>query len=100
MSEVPGIDRDDTFLHLLTTRPSNRVSNSLNDYDGENHMVDDDTIAFSSQSIDESPEDDISLRINARPGDDPVNNTSSNETRNDPPEGIHPPNIALPAVMQ
>ena len=100
MSEVPGIDRDDTFLHLLTTRPSNRVSNSLNDYDGENHMVDDDTIAFSSQSIDESPEDDISLRINARPDDDPVNNTSSNETRNDPLEGIHPPNIALPAVMQ
>ena len=82
------------------TRPSNRVSNSLNDYDGENHMVDDDTIAFSSQSIDESPEDDISLRINARHNDDSFKNTSYNKTQNDPPEGIHPPNIALPAVMQ
>ena len=36
------------------------MSNSVNDYGGENHMVHDDTIDFSSQSIDESPEHDIS----------------------------------------
>eukprot|EP00580_Thalassiosira_gravida_P001419 CAMPEP_0201600764 /NCGR_PEP_ID=MMETSP0492-20130828/1780_1 /ASSEMBLY_ACC=CAM_ASM_000837 /TAXON_ID=420259 /ORGANISM="Thalassiosira gravida, Strain GMp14c1" /LENGTH=86 /DNA_ID=CAMNT_0048063659 /DNA_START=170 /DNA_END=430 /DNA_ORIENTATION=+ len=81
MSEVPGTDRGETFIHRLMTGHSERVSNSLNDDDGENDMVDDDASAFSSQSIDESTEDDISPRISARPNDDPVNNTSSNQTR-------------------
>eukprot|EP00580_Thalassiosira_gravida_P006483 CAMPEP_0201630162 /NCGR_PEP_ID=MMETSP0493-20130528/4581_1 /ASSEMBLY_ACC=CAM_ASM_000838 /TAXON_ID=420259 /ORGANISM="Thalassiosira gravida, Strain GMp14c1" /LENGTH=86 /DNA_ID=CAMNT_0048101273 /DNA_START=228 /DNA_END=485 /DNA_ORIENTATION=+ len=86
MSEVPGTDRGVTFLRCLTIRPSNCVLNSLNNDDRENHMVDDDTIAFSSQSIDESTEDDISPWISARPNDDSFNNTSYNETQNDPPE--------------
>ena len=48
MSEVPGTDRGETFIHRLVTGHSERVSNSLNDDDGENDMVDDDASAFSS----------------------------------------------------
>jgi len=99
-SELPGTDRGETFIRSLVTGHSERVSNSANDDDGENDMVDDDASAFSSQSIDESNKDDISPGISARPDYDPVNNPSSNQTQNDHPEGIHPPNIALPAVMQ
>ena len=100
MSEVPGTDRGETFIHRLMTGHSERVLNSLNDDDGENDMADDDASAFSSQLIDELTEEDISPRISARPNDDPFNNTSSNETRNDPPKGIQPPNMSFPAVIQ
>ena len=81
------------------TGHSERVSNSANDDDGENDMVDDDASAFYSQSIDESNEDYISPGISARPDDDPVNIPPSNQTQNGPPDGIPPPNFALPAVM-
>ena len=77
MSEVPGTDRGETFIHCLMSGHSECVSNSLDDDNGENDMVGDDVSAFFSQLIDNLTEGDISRQTHAQPNDDPIHNATN-----------------------